>query len=639
MTVGQANPFPLQVVVNYWEKPAPLVGKWLDELLNRGVRYMTAFVPWHCFETDLTHSLRRFVQAAAERQIEVTLVPSLEVGVHYPHSGLPREWVTKRESGAISSKSSPIFSWQPPNAFLTPSLHQTELTKRFFQHLTKVDMLLADLGKNDSRVTKFVRLATSSSFFKYYRAPEASMFSPFEGLAGDFSEHASAAYRTHLEQYYSQREFQAMGQKSLERFRSRASDERNRRVFNQSSEDVFRNRQAQSMGKRPTSVEQFSIEVFTPEFDPAFQFTGILSQVMNTSTGFDRFSFMIDEFATRQSSFEGRANYAFMHLTELGAFSTFVDAERQFLAMKSLVLSGSHGALLIDEAEWFRFSEGFRRKLDTLASRMRSGRVRLPTRVFFLTSDLWSNLGALWSETAARVFPWVKAVTSLDPVLGDAASAMVVVDPQMMLTREIVARLISLARIGKIVAIPKSPNFTDAARRELEAQLSALSPIDMEFGFRYQIYPMNEGRLVCFDAPDVSASASRELSASYKTFLAGLSSLAGVKPPCRVLKGNGVAVIPFDFGKNKALFLMNPTEQSIEVELGFSREFRFQDLYQSLEERAGLPAVSCQQITLDVPARGILPIAVGLEETATDQATQPSMSVSQMTFWESSQWK
>lgn len=640
MTVGQANPFPIQVVVNYWEKPAPLVGKWLDELLNRGIRYTTAFVPWHCFETDLTHSLRRFVLAAAERQIEVTLIPSPEVGVHYPYSGLPREWVTKRESGAVSAKSSPVFSWQPPNAFLTPSLHQTELTKRFFQHLTKIDMLLADLGKTDSRVTRCVRVGTSSSFFKYYRAPESAVFAPFEGLAGDFSEHASSAYRTHLEQYYAQREFQAMGQKALERFRSRSFDERNRRIFNQSSEDVFRNRQAQSFGKRPTSPEQFSVELFTPEFDPAFQFTGVLSQVMNTSAGFERLSYMLDEFMTRQSCFEGQATLSLIHFTELSAFSRLADAERQFLAMKALVLAGSHGALLIDETEWFRFSEGFRRKLDTLASRMRSGRVRLPTRVFYLTSDLWSNLGSMWTETVSRAFPWVKAITSLDAVIAESSAAMIIVDPQMILTRDFVSRLISLARLGKIVAIPKSQNYTDAARRELETHLATLSPIDMEFGFRYQIFPMNEGRLVCFEAPDLSVAISRELTASYKTFLAGLSSLAGVKAPCRLLKGAGVAVIPFDFGKNRALFLMNPSDRSVEVELGFSREFRFQDLYQSLEERAGLPAVSCQTITLDVPARGILPIAVLLEETEKTILEQgSSAAITQMTFWESPTWK
>lgn len=639
MTVGQANPFPLQVVVNYWEKPAPLVGKWLDELLNRGVRYMTAFVPWHCFETDLTHSLRRFVLAAAERQIEVTLIPSPEVGVHYPYSGLPREWATKREAGAVSSKSSPVFSWQPPNAFLTPSLHQAELTKRYFQHLTKIDVLLADLGKTDSRVTTFVRVAMSSSFFKYYRAPESAVFSPFEGIAGDYSEHASAAYRAHTEQFYSQREFQSMGQKALERFRSRVFDERNRRIFNQSSEDVFRNRQAQSLGKRPTSPEQVAVEVFTPEFDPAFQFTGVLSQVMNTSVGFERLSFMLDEFVTRQSCFEGSATLSFIRFTELGAFAKLSDAERQFLVMKGLVLSGTRGALLIDESEWFRFSDGFRRKLDTLANRMHGSRVRLPTRVFYLTSDLWSNLGALWTETVSRSFPWVKAITNLDAALGESSCAMVIVDPQIILTRDVVVRLISLARLGKIVAIPKSQNYTDSAKREFEAQLSSLSPIDMEFGLRYQIYPMNEGRLVCFEAPELSASLSRELTASFKTFLAGLASLAGVKSPCRVLKGAEVAVIPFDFGENRALFLMNPSEKPVEVELGFSREFRFQDLYQSLEERAGLPAVSCQTITLDVPARGILPIAVLLEETEKAALEPASFAVTQMNFWESPTWK
>src|SRR5690348_1018182 len=52
------------VLLNYWEiKPTSYEAK-LQELALRDIKVVSAFVPWAHLETDIYHSLKKFVRAA-----------------------------------------------------------------------------------------------------------------------------------------------------------------------------------------------------------------------------------------------------------------------------------------------------------------------------------------------------------------------------------------------------------------------------------------------------------------------------------------------------------------------------------------------------------------------------------------------
>src|SRR4051812_36777340 len=94
---GEVNRHPVRLLVNYWETRPTQIGAKLDELLRHGVNSITSFVPWQAVESDIAHTLSRFLSAASERKMDVTLILSPELGVHYPNAGLPKDLIARSE--------------------------------------------------------------------------------------------------------------------------------------------------------------------------------------------------------------------------------------------------------------------------------------------------------------------------------------------------------------------------------------------------------------------------------------------------------------------------------------------------------------------------------------------------------------
>ena len=141
---GEVNTHPIQLLVNYWEISPSRMGPHLDDLLCKGATHMASFVPWHVVETDISHRLFKFLQAAAQRKMTVSLIVSPELGIHYTNSGLPKDFVTKKENTAIDSKGAAVLSHLPPNSFQVPSLFSVDFSKRYYSFLSRVDTLMGD---------------------------------------------------------------------------------------------------------------------------------------------------------------------------------------------------------------------------------------------------------------------------------------------------------------------------------------------------------------------------------------------------------------------------------------------------------------------------------------------------------------
>jgi hypothetical protein len=598
------------------------MGARLDEWIRMGVTNVTTFVPWQAVESDISHTLTRFLQAAAERKLTVSLILTPEVGVHFANSGLPKDLFSKPENTARHTHGGAVPVALPPNAFPLPSLAAPEFTKRYHNFLSRIDSLLADLGRAQPQLLEKVTVVLTGSYFKYYRAPHDSAPGAFGGSAGDQSGCAAVAYRQRLEQFYAQREFTDPTPAAAARWKTRALEEVNRRWFAQHSEDVFRSRSTQFIRRKATSVKLRPIELYTPEADPAFSYSNFVQLVTGANGNFPRLSSLVDEAATRAAAAgEGSEAAPFVHFTGLGSFRTLSDSEKQFLILKSLLLMGGRGGgILVDESEWFALSRSFRTRAEALARSLAQAELRIRTRALYLAPHLWSGAGTLWDELRSRAGHGARLVSSVDLVTRDRSAEIAFVDPSYILTRDALARLAGWARGGRVLVLPRTPLYTEAARAELAEALEAGGQaLEISLGVPYRLHRLGEGRLVLFDVPE-GASMRGEALASWQTFLASALSVAGVQAPCS-LSDARLDAIPLDRREGGAgLFILNGTSRPVAADLLFPTEVCVSDLATSFamgprEPQAAAaggpaPVVPANRFALEVPPCGILPISV-----------------------------
>lgn len=614
--MGDAQHHPIELLINYWEfrsSKSNRMGEKLDELLRHGISHLATFVPWQAVESDISHTLARFLQAVAERKMTVKLILTPEVGVHYPNSGLPKDIFSKPENLARHAGGGAATVNLPPNSFALPSLASPEFMKRYHNFLSRIDNLLADLGRQHPHLLSGVTAVLSGSYWKYYRAPKDSSTQAFGGMGGDYSGYSAVAYRQRLEQFYSQREFMEPNPAAANRWKARAYEDINRRWFYQHSEDVFRNRSTQFVRRKALPGQLQQIELFTPEADPGYSYSNFLQMISGAHADFNRLSALIDEAGTRASQVGDQPTRPQIHWTGLGGFRTLSDSEKQFLILKSiLVMGGRGGGLLIDEEEWFALSQSFRTRAEALARLISQGDLRLSNRALYLAPHLWSSAGTLWDELQTRLGPNARLAATVDRVIAERDANLVLVDPAYILTREVVQKLTEWARSGRVVVLPRSPLYTEAAREELEKSLASSNRMDIDLGISYGLHVLGEGKLIVYDLPEGVAARGEALS-SWQTFLASVLSVAGLQSYCNVSDGR-LKVIPLEkSGGGLGLFILNGTGRPVAADLLFQGEVSVSDLSLSfVNERAQdrPDVVPANRFALEVPPCGILPIAV-----------------------------
>jgi hypothetical protein len=625
MNIAELNQHPIQILFNYWEIRPTLIGARLDEFIRQGVTHIATFVPWQAVESDISHTLVRFLQAVADRKMTVDLILTPEVGVHYPNSGLPKDLMGAKAAGndnlATHSGGGQIAVTLPPNGFALPSLFSQEFTKRYYSFLSRMDGMLADLDRNSPALLKGVSVVLSGSFWKYYRSPQLSSKHPFSGMAGDTSGSAGLAYRQRLEQYFSQREFADPTPIAANRWKTRALDEINRRWFHQQSEDVFRNRTFQLVRKKAASVRLNEIELYTPEADPGMTYSNLMTMLSGGHGDFARLSRMVDEAAARASHASAGPARNVVHWTSLGGFRGLADPEKQFLILKSLLLMGGQGGgILIDESEWFGLSPSFRARVEAFGKSLVHGDLKLRNRALYLAPHLWSGAGTLWAELLDRVGSGARMISSLELLNREREATLLIVDPSWILTRESLQRLAAWASGGRVVVLPRSPLYTEQARAELEKIAAQTKRIEIDLGVPYRLHALGEGKLIIYDLPENLSMAGEALS-SWQTFLTAVLSVAEVQGYCR-LSDSRLSVIPLDKkGAGLGLFVLNGTRRPVAADIIFQEDVSVSDLARALasQGRSGVPAQQAKpapasRFSLDVPPCGILPLAVdGLE--------------------------
>lgn len=614
MAGGQIqNPssFPIQLLVNYWEIQPSQIGTKLDRLLSAGISHIVSFVPWQAVESDISHTLPRFIQALSERKMTVSLIVTPELGVHFTSSGLPKDVMGRPDALVQHFQKGPVQVSLAPNSFQLPSLLSSEFTKRYYSFLSRIDNMLWDLEKNQGRPLDHVTLVLSGSFWKNYRSPVASCRNAFSAPAGDYSSNASIHYRQRLEEYYSQSEFNDPTPMASNRWKTQPMEEVNRRWFYQQSEAVFRNRTMQFARKKAANVQLKEIELFTPEADPSLSYSFFLSAVSGCQSDFEKLSTLVED-ASAMGSMAGYGPAAsFVHWTSLGGFRSLSDPEKQFLILKSLLLLGSQGGgVLVDEEEWLSLSKNFRGRAEDLARTIERGELTLRTRALYLSPHLWSGPTAFWPTFSKKAGASARKVASVDLALQSPHASLLMVDPAFILSREVIRKLLHWVSAGdRILAIPRSTLYTESARAQLEAATAASKRIEMNLGTRYQILPQGEGKLLIYDIPD--AALTQELnSPEWQSFVESILSVADIQSECQVSDGR-ISLVPLErTDRSIGLFVLNASRRPVAVDLIFGVNVSIADLTAETKGSREDRIPPAKRFALEVPSCGVLPLAV-----------------------------
>ena len=623
---------PIQLVLNYWEKRPSQVRSRLDDFARHGVTHFATFVPWQAVESDISHTLTRFLQMISERRMTVSLILAPEVGVHYPNSGLPRDVISRKDNMAQHCDSASVTMNTAPNAYALPSYFAPEFNKRYYSFLTRMDNYLADLNRNQSELLRGVDIIMTGSFWKYYRSPKAAAHSPFGGPAGDFSGNATLAYRQRVEQFFNQREFADPTPSASNRWKTRNMEEINRRWFYQQSEDVHRHRTFQHLRKKSSFVPLNEIEMHAPEADPSMFYSQAMQQLTGGAADFARLSNLVDEYSARAGMACEAPSAPYIHWSGLGGFRSLADSEKQFLILKSILLmAGQGGGIFIDASDWFSFSNSFRARTESLARSVAHHDLTLKNRVLYLAPHLWSSVGTLWEELRQKLGSGARMVASLDLVLRERHSRLVVVDPQVILTRDAIAKLTAWAKSGRVVVIPRSALYTESARAELEQLIAGTKRIEIDLGLPYRLHAIGDGKLIVYDLPE-GATFQKESLAAWQTFLTAILSVAEVQGYCR-LSDSRLAVIPMEKrGGGLGVFVLNGSRRQVSGDLIFAGSVSVSDLAVALSAQAGHGGGStpANRFSLEVPPCGIFPLAVdgiGLQPSDADERMLASQTM------------
>ncbi|MBI2711366.1 MAG: hypothetical protein HYX41_00690 [Bdellovibrio sp.] len=587
----------------------------LDDLIKRGVTQVGTFIPWQAAESDISHALIRFLQASSERKIPVFLILSPELGIHYPNSGLPKNSVTKKENTAAHCHADKVSIHLPPNSFGLPSFFSAEFNKRYYSYLARMDSLFSDLLRNSPSLMKQTTVCLSGSFWKYFRSPKASSIAPFAGPAGDYSAPAALAFRQRVESLYAQREFSDPNAAAANRWKTRAMEDSNRKWFYQHSEDVFRSRSHRTLKKKSAGLKLSELEIFTPEADPSMTYQRFFQMIGGAGPDFIRLSGYLDEISVRASSTDSAINTPLIHWSSLGGFRNLSEPERQFLILKSVLLTATRrGGVLLEDGDWLNLSAAFRSRLESLIRTLtHDGAFQLKSPVLYLCPHLWSGAGTLWEELYSQLGPQTRMFASIDTAIQEPHSHIIIVDPSWILTHECVQKLANWAKAGRLLVLPRSTLYTESAKHDLERLTQNTQKIEITNGLPYSLHAFGDGKIIIYEVP-TSLSAKRESLSAWQTFINGVLSIGEIQPVCRTSDAR-LKVVSYEIPNDSvAVFVLNSSKRPVQADLVFPIEVSISDLgglfSQQSRKPEGSDLVKANRISLTVPPMGVLPLKV-----------------------------
>ncbi len=561
---------PILQIVNYWEAQA---SSQLDRVRGGNV---ISFVPWQAVESDISHQLTKFLQAVCERQINLFLILTPELGVAYPYSGLPLDIAAQKDHAARLSDGSPVTVYLPPHCIQIPSLFSPVWDKRYTAFLSRMNSFFAETGRLSPKLMARVTVCLSGGYWKYLRNKECM---------GDASFFASQQYRQKTQHYFAGKEFV-----SHQKWKVKAYEARNRAWFHQQAEDQFRRKSYEGI-KKKSAIKALEVDLFLPEAH--FDATSMnLVRMLYGTYDFRKTIELYDEaLLAVPRTVTKRPAHRVMHLSTVGNFRHFDEQQRQFLALKALLVAGT---IAVDTDVWHKFSESFRTRLETLAAMLQRGELRPSVQAIYVTGHLWAQRHVL-AQIVQQQLPATLRILAHVPFISYFQEAsMVVIDPDLIVTQSDMLHIVASARTGVLIVLPRSAILTDDARQVLERSLESHEHLRLDQGCSYDLYVSGASRIVIAFTEDAS---------SLLVFVRSMMSLADIMPLCQ-LQNQQLALFPMRYGQAVALFVLNSGAQTMEADMVFTQTVAVADLYNPKQP------IETSRVTLPVPGYGVLSLAL-----------------------------
>lgn len=594
--------YPLQLTVNFWEIRPSQMAERLDRLSKQGIKHLTAFVPWQLAESDIQHSLTRFLKEVLERDLSVSLVLTPELGVKFPYAGVPKDLATNESVFALDTQGDPFICALPPVWFALPSFNDPQVWSRYTKFLQKCEGWILDFFREDPSAKKRIQVVLTGGFFRYYRSyAEVCGFDKIS-TCGDESKAGLKAFAP-----YTKKSLQSPEGKLELRKESDLSEyqENLRRAYFWEAEREFRAKQQACFKRLGQDLDLIHLDLLTPEADSALLAATTFSEL---NASFDSSRALNNRLSRelRVIRSDGKKEIApAIHWSSLGLFSKMNESVRQFFLWKTLLNTGSRkGALFLSEAEFNRLQPSFRKKLCFFADLALEGELRVDPEVAMVSYEgssharlnsnrsLFPNCGEA-DLLQITDFSLLRRMTDLKCVL---------VDDRVVIDSVSLSKLIDFSRRGGTVALSKSARFTELARLEwkefYDFKKSFETPL---IGGGLEIYQVEKGKFIHFES-------SGEVDS--KTYQA-IFSLAEVSSRFEITQNRcEILSLKKKEGSDRALFLMNSDSKTTEPMIKFDGEKGVCDFLETYRNKENTHPVSLKECRVEIPAYGILSLHV-----------------------------
>jgi hypothetical protein len=591
--------YPLQLTVNFWEIRPSLMAEKLDRLSKQGIRHLTAFVPWQLAESDIQHSLTRFLDAVLERDLSVSLVLTPELGVKFPYSGVPKDLATDPKVAALDHEGNPFFCTLPPVWFSLPSFHSPEVWSRYGKFLQKCEGWILDFFKKDPTAKKRIQVVLTGGFHRYYRS-----FSDLRGRqsfsrSGDESKEGLKAFSTYAK---------AVSQLPIylaERGTTEFQDHLRNQFFWE-SERLFRTKQAACFKRLGNDLDLIHLDLLSPEADPAMLVSSVLNDFGSSFQSMNTLNRRISE-ELRVVRTDGKKEIApAIHWSSLGIFGSLKESERQFLLWKTLLNAGSRkGALFLSEEEFNRLQPSFRKKLGFFADLCLEGELRTDPEVIMVSNEDSSHSGL---NAHRSRFPNIGEgdllqVTDFSLIPRFTDLKLVLVDDPAIIDSSSLGKLIEFSRKGGTVALSTEARLTELAKVEWKEFYDFKKSLETPLGGGLEIYRVEQGQWIVYEK---SGDSGREISLDAKVFQA-IYSLAEVSLGYEMNDGAcELLALKKKEVRSRALFLMNPKSLTQNPLLSFGAEKEVCDFLETYRTPESIQIVALRECRVEVPSHGIL---------------------------------
>ncbi|MBI2604561.1 MAG: hypothetical protein HYW49_00630 [Deltaproteobacteria bacterium] len=592
-------------IFNYWEiKPAQYDAK-LGELALNGVRTVSAFVPWAHIETDLHHSLRKFLLAVWNAKLQASLFVMPASGVNYPHAGVPKDLLSSVSNLAVDRSGQVIHHRTAPGIFPLPSFSSPEVLKSFGNYLLKLSTVLAEVFK-ETGSQGFVEVVVTNAFFNYYRNPGMT-----DEEHGDYSAAHVIAFRDFLDREYRASAPEAAA--DAERFKMQYYENHNRHRFLTHVERLLRDKTEMVLTRKQSACVIRHVDLLNPEAAPASSNASLLTEALDFRPSVERFYREIVEASERGQT---------IHFSGSGVFRKFTDQEKSFLLTAAFIHSGE---VSIGADELFSLPAGFHRKRRVFADLFEKMNYAREIRVTYVSASRFSAEKRVLKSFRKLSPGLISLVPSADNRRG-FSERLVFADPRSVIRLVELVQLLSAAQAGKVVAIPAPmstvSNYTaDAAGHLAKFRLSR-RPIRMSLGLQYEVFELGLGHVVFYDSSKLRIEKSDLADEALNAFLGALLGLAEAKLSCAALNP-AVRVASFiseDDPGARLICLINPTSKAVDTAVTFSREMIVNAVRLgggAREEEASMLVAASMEVS--VPALGVLPVRL-VEASVSDIA-------------------